>query len=195
MHISLALDAIDRFKTHFPSDADRIDLDGAERRVKELAAGKSPDHITASALVVDPRSRSLLLVWHDTLGQWLQPGGHVESADLSLIDAAKRELLEETSIEPSFLVFPFTRDCPFDVDVHFIHNEHRHRPHFHIDFRFVFYAEKPYSLALQSERPRIRWIDSAAATKALLTIDLQRTIRKLCDCGIMSQSKNIEGIP
>ncbi len=45
------------------------------------------------------RSRlEIVLVYHQKLRRWLQPGGHMEPADESSESAAARELLEETGL-------------------------------------------------------------------------------------------------
>ena len=56
----------------------------------------SPDHLTASSLIV--RGDEALLVFHTKAGKWLQTGGHCEEADPSLADAALREAREESGI-------------------------------------------------------------------------------------------------
>ena len=40
----------------------------------------------------------VLLILHARLGKWLQTGGHIESADLSLEAAAEREAREESGL-------------------------------------------------------------------------------------------------
>jgi 8-oxo-dGTP pyrophosphatase MutT (NUDIX family) len=57
-----------------------------------------PDHLTASALVVDPTRSRVLLGLHRKVGLWLQFGGHIEPADASVADAALREALEESGL-------------------------------------------------------------------------------------------------
>ena len=94
-----------------------------------------PGHVTASALVISDDGAAVLLVFHARLRRWLQPGGHLEPADRSLVDAARREVLEETGIplagggEPALV----------GVDVHEIpaaRGEPAHRHH-DLMFRFV----------------------------------------------------------
>ncbi|ATM24602.1 NUDIX hydrolase (plasmid) [Streptomyces alboflavus] len=58
-----------------------------------------PMHVTAGALLVRDGSE-VLLVQHRAYGITLQPGGHLEPTDATLIDAALRELTEETGIDP-----------------------------------------------------------------------------------------------
>ena len=57
-----------------------------------------PAHLTASALVMSEGRDEVLLVLHTKAGLWLQPGGHCEPEDPTLLDAALREATEETGI-------------------------------------------------------------------------------------------------
>ncbi|MGD9955447.1 MAG: NUDIX domain-containing protein, partial [Candidatus Nanopelagicales bacterium] len=57
-----------------------------------------PGHITASALVISPDRRRVLLTLHPNVGLWLQMGGHLEPGDAGLRAAAAREALEESGI-------------------------------------------------------------------------------------------------
>lgn len=57
----------------------------------------TPDHVTASALIVSCDHSSVLLTLHARLGRWLQTGGHCEN-DRSLAAAALREATEESGI-------------------------------------------------------------------------------------------------
>ncbi len=72
-----------------------------------------PDHLTASAVVLEPTGRHVLLVLHRKVGLWLQPGGHVEDDDGTLAAAALREATEETGV-PGLVV----DDRPCDLDRH-----------------------------------------------------------------------------
>lgn len=54
-------------------------------------------HLTASMVVVDPRARHVLLIFHKASGLWMFPGGHVDP-DESPAEAAVREVHEETGI-------------------------------------------------------------------------------------------------
>lgn len=57
-----------------------------------------PEHVTASALVVDSTGRNTLLTLHKTVGRWLQLGGHCEPGDTTLTGAALREATEESGL-------------------------------------------------------------------------------------------------
>jgi coenzyme F420-0:L-glutamate ligase len=58
----------------------------------------APGHLTASALVIDPSQRRVLLTLHPRAGKWLQVGGHCEPGDHTVLDAAAREAREESGI-------------------------------------------------------------------------------------------------
>lgn len=93
-----------------------------------------PGHFTASAFVISPDRTAVLLVHHTKLGMWLQPGGHVEPDDVDLESAARREVIEETSLVDMDLI------GLLDVDVHRFPERGREPAHDHLDVRFGFVA-------------------------------------------------------
>jgi 8-oxo-dGTP pyrophosphatase MutT (NUDIX family) len=64
----------------------------------------------------------------------LQPGGHVESVDSCLEDAALREAVEETGLE---LELHPSAPRPFDLDIHAIPATADEPAHFHLDVRYL----------------------------------------------------------
>jgi 8-oxo-dGTP pyrophosphatase MutT (NUDIX family) len=99
-------------------------------------------HITAGA-VLRRSDGEVLLIHHRALDKWLLPGGHVEPGDASLIDAARRELAEETGIVVDGLE-PLA-DFPVEINRHVIPaNPKKPEPeHEHWDFRFAFAHVSP----------------------------------------------------
>lgn len=94
-------------------------------------------HITASSVIIDTRQAHIALFWHHKLNRWLQPGGHCEpEQDKSTLDAAWRELLEETPLmaEQVWLI----QQTPFDIDVHPIPAKEGEAAHLHYDIRYLF---------------------------------------------------------
>jgi 8-oxo-dGTP pyrophosphatase MutT (NUDIX family) len=103
-------------------------------------ASYTPGHVTASAFVLSPDRRSVLLIWHGKLHRWLQPGGHLDAGDGDVVAAARREVAEETAVRevapgPGFPAL-------LDVDVHVIPpNPKRGEPeHRHFDVRVALVA-------------------------------------------------------
>lgn len=95
----------------------------------------SPGHFTASAFVLSPDRCQLLLILHKKLRLWLQPGGHIDPADVSWSAAARREVEEETgltdlSVEGELI----------DIDIHEIPAISREPAHLHFDVRMLFIA-------------------------------------------------------
>lgn len=66
-------------------------------------------HFCASAFVINPYTKKLLLVKHHLFNKWLQPGGHIED-DETPEEAAIREVFEETGIKISLLGERFPRE-------------------------------------------------------------------------------------
>ncbi|MCX4632895.1 NUDIX domain-containing protein [Streptomyces sp. NBC_01443] len=71
---------------------------------QKLASRRTfPMHVTAGALLVRGGAE-VLLIEHLAYGLTLQPGGHLEPTDATLLGAALRELSEETGINPGQVV-------------------------------------------------------------------------------------------
>lgn len=97
-------------------------------------------HLTTSAVVATPDYEKLLLIYHEKLQRWLQPGGHIEPEDESLERAALRELNEETAI--ALGIKDLHQHSIFDLDVHPIPARGAEPAHLHYDLRFLFIAEE-----------------------------------------------------
>ena len=116
-------------------DADRCAmLRLAEELEQPFSRKQLRAHFTASAFVVDETGERACLVQHATLGRLLQPGGHVESIDSCLADAALREAREETGLE---LELHPEAPRPFDLDIHAIPAAADEPAHFHLDVRYL----------------------------------------------------------
>jgi 8-oxo-dGTP pyrophosphatase MutT (NUDIX family) len=135
-HIRATLTAyLDQHPEDKPDLAPALDLldAGADLTSRKEFRG----HATAGAILARPDGH-ILHIHHLATGKWLLPGGHLETDDTTLLDAARRELTEETGI-PADTVTP-VGDSPLHIDIHPIPaNDAKGEPdHQHIDFRFLF---------------------------------------------------------
>lgn len=101
-------------------------------------------HFTASAFVICQKTNAVMMVYHNFLKKYLQPGGHIEAVDINPLIAAKREIVEETGVDVEQLVYHHAASqnelVPFNISVHDI-PENRAKeegPHQHYDLQYLF---------------------------------------------------------
>lgn len=161
-------DSLTRYLTHYPAEANRLRL-----LAKQLQCGDSEltqrtnfvGHVTASAFIVNPATKQVLLLQHKSLGTLLQPGGHVEPADKTILAAAEREVMEETGLSRSQLqlksLYADNPQVPFDIDTHVIpENPKKGEPgHYHHDFRYLFVTKERDVTIDPRESNGFAWVD------------------------------------
>jgi 8-oxo-dGTP pyrophosphatase MutT (NUDIX family) len=108
-----------------------------------------PDHLTASALVVDPAAQRVLLGLHAKAGLWLQMGGHIEAGDATIAAAALREATEESGL-PGLRLWS---EVPLRLDRHPAPCGARH----HLDVQFLAIAVPGSVPAVSPEQLELRW--------------------------------------
>jgi 8-oxo-dGTP pyrophosphatase MutT (NUDIX family) len=118
-------------------------------------------HVTAGALLI--RGGENLFVEHRTYKILLQPGGHVEPTDASLLDAAVRELVEETRIAPS-AVAPAAQ-VPAYIEYGLIpaRPDKDEPAHHHLDFGYAFTTNADAGRIQEGEIASAGWYTLADA--------------------------------
>lgn len=137
----------------------------------------NPGHLTASAIVVDRARARTLLVHHETLDRWLQPGGHFEPGETQPVEAAAREVREETGLATTW---PGPLPRLLDVDVHPIPARGVEPAHYHYDLRYLLVAasDDPQPVAGDGARA-VRWVARGELEELELDPGLRRALRKV----------------
>ena len=115
-----------------------------------------PDHLTASALVLDHDHQHVLLGLHRKVRLWLQFGGHIEASDVSLLDAARRETAEESGL----MQVKFADDGPIQLDRHAAPCGHGARHHLDVQYRA--FADRAETPVVSTESLDVRWFPVTA---------------------------------
>jgi 8-oxo-dGTP pyrophosphatase MutT (NUDIX family) len=127
-----------------------------------FARSTLPGHVTASALVVRPQTKHILLVLHRGLNLWIFPGGHLDLGEYP-IDTALRETWEETGLSVEPLLPKAFELYPLDLECHSIpHNSKKNEPeHWHFDFRYPVLCQSADVKIAEAEIVESRWCPMA----------------------------------
>ena len=133
-----------------------------------------PGHFTASAFILSPEGDELLLIYHSRLSRWLQPGGHVEQSDGSLVETACRECIEEVGRADLVLA----RDGIFDVDIHTIPPTARRPQHEHFDVRYLL-RSPTREVSAGSDASATKWVPLRHISAYEPDASVMRAVHKL----------------
>lgn len=118
-------------------------------------------HITASGLVISP-DKKVLVVFHNKLQKFLQPGGHIEKDDKNIIFSAMREVREETNLSNIELCsWCLDNNSPIMIDTHKIqeNKQKNENEHYHHDFMFIFTTKEKKIMIDTNEISDFCWMD------------------------------------
>ncbi|WP_237682546.1 NUDIX hydrolase [Microbacterium sp. B19(2022)] len=132
------------------AQADFASFFGADGGPVRREAGR--DHLTASCVVFDASLEHTLLVFHRKGQFWVQPGGHVEDGDDSVVSAALRELHEETGIVTESPAAPLA----YDLDHHGLSSRFGACAS-HLDIGIAVVVDRDAALTVSDESEDVRW--------------------------------------
>jgi len=154
------LEILENYKKKYPQEKEKINFltDFVRSSEKPTDRKTLPGHITASALVV--KGNGVLLIYHNKLKRFLQPGGHIENGDRDILSATLREVREEVGLD---LRNSINKNLePVFIDIHTIPENLKkdEREHQHYDFIFIFKIEEIEEVKLQAEEVSdFQWVD------------------------------------
>jgi 8-oxo-dGTP pyrophosphatase MutT (NUDIX family) len=160
------------------TDAEAADLE----RVKALLSAADdpwlrslPLHTTASALIVHPPSRRVLLRWHARQKGWLHVGGHGDPGENEPLTVALREAYEETGLD-DLVVWPDA--ALLHLAVMPVPASASEPAHEHADLRFVLATENPDAARPENPTAQLRWLSLAEAGE-ITSANLRETLARL----------------
>ena len=135
-----------------------------------------PLHLTGSALVVHPRSRRVLLRWHQRQRMWLQVGGHGDPGECDPLTIALREAREETGL-PDLVPWP---DAAIQHAVVCTVPPGKGEPaHEHADVRYFLATRDPAAASPENPDAPLRWLTVNEARSLVGTNNLAVTLDRL----------------
>ena len=117
-------------------------------------------HFCASAFIIDPYTKKILLIKHKKNGRWTQPGGHIEGNETPE-EAALREVYEETGLRVKLIGERFPREDDFIRPLGIQRNRRTVNDgemHMHIDIIYAAVPNDDINVKLNPEESDdIRW--------------------------------------
>jgi len=153
--------------------------------VKNISEGEK--HFCASVWITTTSApQKILLVHHKKFGKWLQPGGHIEKFE-NPVDAAIREIKEETGVDISFLrkrVKIIDSDGAFLPVPKFIMEQtipanEKQPQHYHLDIQYCLEIPEQKLFSNPAESHSIGWFTKDEALKLPIHEDTRVVIQKL----------------
>jgi 8-oxo-dGTP pyrophosphatase MutT (NUDIX family) len=143
----------------------------------DLWSRSAPLHVTASALVVHPASRRVLLRWHERMRRWMQVGGHFDPDEADPLSVALREAAEETGLT-DLAPAPAGRGAPVQIVIVPVGAGRGEPAHEHADIRYVFVTDDPGAVVPETDRARLRWLGVDDAGDEVGEDNLRELVRR-----------------
>lgn len=152
-------------------------------------------HITASAWIVSPDRKKVLMAYHNLYGSWAWLGGHADgNEDL------KSVVLKEVEEESGLSRVRFLSDEIFSIEILAVNGHEKKRSyipsHLHFNVTFLLEANPNDAIRIKSdENSAVDWIAvEEIENKSNETWFVQRVYQKLCDkVGIIEEIQKTGG--
>ncbi|TVT53063.1 NUDIX domain-containing protein [Amycolatopsis rhizosphaerae] len=135
-----------------------------------------PLHATASALVVHPESRRVLLRWHRRQQTWLQIGGHGDPGERDPLGIALREGREETGLTD---LVPWPEAGLVHVVVVPVPANDTEPAHEHADLRFALATGDPAAARPEKPDAPLRWVTVPEARELTSEDNVRETLSRI----------------
>lgn len=135
-----------------------------------------PVHLTASALIVHPPTRRVLLRWHARMQAWLQVGGHGDPGERDPLDVVLREAREETGLDD---VTPWPDSAVRQIAVLPVPAGATEPAHEHADLRFVLATATPEAARPEKPTAELRWLTLPEAFALVTELNLIEFLNKV----------------
>jgi 8-oxo-dGTP pyrophosphatase MutT (NUDIX family) len=134
-----------------------------------------PVHFTASALVVHPESKRVLLRWHERQQMWLQVGGHGDPGERDPLRIALREAREETGLTD---LFPWPDAAIRHVAMCAVPPGKGEPAHEHADLRYFLATRDPGSVRPETPGASLRWLTVDEARSLVGGNNVRQTLNR-----------------
>ena len=140
-------------------------------------------HFTASAWVVSPDRKQVLMAYHNLYGSWAWLGGHADGQQ-DLLAAAIREVQEESGLTE---VRPVTPNI-FSLEILTVDGHEKHgRSHLHLNVTYLLEADPAAPLRCKpDENSRVGWFGLEEAVAASTEPWFQQRIYKKLNAKLLT---------
>ncbi|MGD0559194.1 MAG: NUDIX domain-containing protein [Streptosporangiaceae bacterium] len=153
-------------------------------RIREIAGDPwlrdTPLHLTASAVIVHPSTRRVLLRWHERQQAWLQVGGHGDPGESDPLAIALRESEEESGLT-DLTPWPDAALRHASI-VKVAPSKAKGEPaHEHADLRYFLATAEPEAIRPETPGAELRWLTLEDAMDFIANDSLAESLRRLSD--------------
>ena len=163
---------IKQIETYIPFNeqetGDKAQILAFLRSGEELLTRANPvAHLTASAWVVSPDRKQVIMVFHNLYRSWSWMGGHADG-DWDLLRVAKKEVMEECGLQELTVVSPEI----FSLEVLCVDGHEKRgkyvSSHLHLNVTYLFEADPALTIHIKpDENSGVRWFTPEDALKAV----------------------------